>query len=59
MQDDSVQPGTVCLTMTREQMLDVRCKADTRDHPSSLYRGQRIIGCNEYHSGSLGGEHGR
>jgi hypothetical protein len=29
---------TVCLTMMREQMPDVRWKADTRDQPGSVYR---------------------
>jgi hypothetical protein len=49
---------TTYLTMTREKMLDVRWKADNREQPDALYSGQRIIGYSEYHTGSLGGDHG-
>jgi hypothetical protein len=30
--------------MTHQEMLDLQQKADTRDQPGSLYKGQRIIG---------------
>jgi hypothetical protein len=45
---------TTYLTMTREEMLDVRWKADHRDQPDALLYGQRIIGFSEFHTGSLG-----
>jgi hypothetical protein len=45
---------TIHEAMTRDDMLDVRWKADNRDQPESLYHGQRIIGYSEFHTGSLG-----
>ena len=39
--------------MTREQMLDVRHKADHRDQPDALFHGQRIIGYSEWKGGDL------
>jgi hypothetical protein len=45
---------TTYLTMTRNQMLDVRWKADNRDQPDALYYGQRIIGYREYKTGGPG-----
>jgi hypothetical protein len=47
------------LTKTRDQMLDVRYKADNREQPDGLFQGQRIIGFREWKSGSLGGEPGQ
>jgi hypothetical protein len=45
---------TTYLTMTREQMLAVRWRADNRDQPDALYYGQRIIGYREFKTGGLG-----
>ena len=39
---------TIYFTMTRDEMLDIRAKAETFDQPSSLYRGQRIVGYREW-----------
>jgi hypothetical protein len=44
---------TVYLTMTRQQLLDVRAKASHRDQPDALYYGQRIIGYHEFMTGSV------
>jgi hypothetical protein len=43
---------TIYLTRTRDEMLDIRAKADTCDQPGSLYRGQRIAGYREWKTGS-------
>jgi hypothetical protein len=40
--------------MTHQEMLDLRDKADTRDQPGSLYRGQRIVGWSMWKTGTLG-----
>jgi hypothetical protein len=39
---------TIYFTMTRDEMLDIRAKAETFYQPSSLYRGQRIAGYREW-----------
>jgi hypothetical protein len=44
---------TTYITMTREEMLDVRWKADNREQPDALYYGQRIIGYREWKGGDL------
>jgi hypothetical protein len=40
--------------MTHQEMLALREKADTRDQPGSLERGQRIIGWSMWKTGALG-----
>jgi hypothetical protein len=45
---------TVHLSMTRQQLLDVRARADHRDQPDALYYGQRIIGYHEFTTGGAG-----
>jgi hypothetical protein len=44
---------TIYLTRTRDEMLNIRAKADTRDQAGSLYRGQRIVGYREWRIGSV------
>jgi hypothetical protein len=44
---------TIYLTRTRDEMLDIRAKADTCDRAGSLYRGQRIVGYREWKIGSV------
>jgi hypothetical protein len=39
--------------LTRKEMLQVRDLADKRMLPTSLYRGQRIIGYSEWKTGDL------
>ena len=36
------------LTMTRQQMLDIRAKADHRDQPGARYHGKPIVGYSEW-----------
>jgi hypothetical protein len=43
---------TIYLTMARDEMLDIRAKAETFYQPGSLYRGQRIAGYREWKIGS-------
>jgi len=40
-------------TMSREEQLELRWKADNRDQPDALFEGQRIIGFREWKSSSL------
>jgi hypothetical protein len=39
-------------TMTRDEMLDIRAKAETFYQSSSLFKGQRIAGYREWKIGS-------
>jgi hypothetical protein len=39
---------TIYFTMSRDEMLDIRAKAETFYLPSSLVRGQRIAGYREW-----------
>jgi hypothetical protein len=39
--------------MSHQEMIELRDKADTRDQPSSLYRGQHIIGWSMWKTGDL------
>jgi hypothetical protein len=42
---------TIYFTMTRDEMLHIRAKAETFHQPGSLYRGQRIAGYREWKIG--------
>jgi hypothetical protein len=41
------------LYLTRQQMLDLRWKAEIHDQPGSMYLGQRILKYSEWMTGDL------
>jgi hypothetical protein len=47
---------TLYLTLMRTEMLGIRDITDNRKQPYSHFMGQKIVGCSEYHTGSLSGE---
>jgi hypothetical protein len=44
---------SIYFTMTRDEMLDIRAKAETFYQPNSLFRGQRIAGYREWKISSI------
>jgi hypothetical protein len=44
---------SIYFTMTRDEMLDIRAKAETFYQPNSLFRGQRIAGYREWKTSSI------
>jgi hypothetical protein len=48
-----VAEEAIYFTMTREEMLAIRMKAETFYQPSSLFRGQRIAGYREWKISSV------
>ena len=44
---------SIYFTMTRDDMLDIRAKAETFYQPNALFRGQRIAGYREWKTSSI------